>query len=62
MITESDYQHHEIKGCQWITTMGLMEAEKCPKRREYGKPYCIQHCNLAYQPFVCEPVEQAGAK
>jgi len=59
MITESAY---EGMSCQWITSMGHDVAETCPERREYGKPYCIQHCNLAYQPFVCEPVERAAPR
>jgi hypothetical protein len=55
MITESSY---EGMRCQWITSMGLEDAEKCPQRREYGKPYCLVHCSQAYKPFVCEPVER----
>jgi hypothetical protein len=56
MITESAY---EGMACQWITSMSMEGADKCPDRREYGKPYCLVHCQTVYQPLVCEPVERA---
>lgn len=57
MITESDYQRDEIKGCQWINGDPRDCADVCGARREYGKPYCIKHCHKTYVQFACEPVE-----
>ena len=42
--------HLKIKGCRWpFGDPGTDEFHFCGKRQEIGKPYCVDHCMLAYR-------------
>ena len=42
--------HLKIKGCRWpFGDPGTDEFHFCGARQEIGKPYCTDHCMLAYR-------------
>jgi GcrA cell cycle regulator len=42
--------HLKIKGCRWpYGDPGTDEFHFCGQKQEIGKPYCIDHCMLAYR-------------
>lgn len=42
--------HLKIKGCRWpFGDPGTDDFRFCGKTQELGKPYCAEHCMLAYR-------------
>jgi len=42
--------HLKIKGCRWpFGDPGTDEFHFCGAKQELGKPYCLDHCMLAYR-------------
>ena len=42
--------HLKIKGCRWpFGDPGTDEFRFCGKPQVFGKPYCAEHCMLAYR-------------
>ena len=42
--------HLKIKGCRWpFGDPGTDEFHFCGAKQEIGKPYCLDHCMLAYR-------------
>ena len=42
--------HLKIKGCRWpFGDPGTDEFHFCGATQEIGKPYCLDHCMLAYR-------------
>ena len=42
--------HLKIKGCRWpFGDPGTDEFRFCGATQEIGKPYCLDHCMLAYR-------------
>ena len=42
--------HLKIKGCRWpFGEPGKDDFHFCGERQALGKPYCIDHCMLAYR-------------
>jgi GcrA cell cycle regulator len=42
--------HLKIKGCRWpFGDPGTDEFHFCGATQEIGKPYCLDHCMIAYR-------------
>ena len=49
-INDDKIFHLKIKGCRWpFGDPGTNEFYFCGEKQVIGKPYCIDHCLLAYR-------------
>ena len=42
--------YDRFKTCQWISGDPSADAAMCSRKAVAGKPYCVEHCRVSYQP------------
>lgn len=45
---EREPRYHGMKHCQWCNGDPKVDADMCQAPRVVGRPYCQEHCEVAY--------------